>query len=243
MSNAPNPADFNADVDDVFARIAHKYDQLHDIFSFRIHRIWKTAMARKMAKLPGNAIFDAGAGTGDIPARFLRLLDESHDDRQVTIMLGDSCPQMLDVARDRLGEAVGYHICDVHNLADIPDGSFDIYTSAFLMKLCSIEGMTREAFRVLKPGGYFVTLEASQIRFPPLHWLYLRYMGICLPIIARLSGETDKSIWKYFLRGINNMPPPDTLSKIFTDSGFENITYKRLSLGIVALHVAQKPVG
>ncbi len=236
-----NPAAFDADTDDVFARIAHKYDRLHDIFSFRIHRIWKSAMARKMAELPGTMIFDAGAGTGDIPDRFFRLLTENHDDRQAAVTLGDSCPQMLDVARDRLGDKVRYEICDVHDLANIPDSSFDIYTNAFLMKLCSIEGMTGEAFRILKPGGYFVTLEASQIPFPPLRWLYLRYMGLCLPLIARLSGETDESIWKYFLRGINKMPPPDAISKIFADAGFDTISYKRMSLGIVALHVAQKP--
>lgn len=237
-----NPAEFNADTDDVFARIAHKYDRLHDIFSFRIHRLWKAGMAKTMADLSGDEIFDAGAGTGDIPARFLRLIADRELDRSPAITLGDSCQQMLDVAQDRLGEQVSYHICDVHKLTSINDGSFDIYTNAFLMKLCSIEGMAREAFRILKSGGYFVTLEASQIPFAPLQWLYLRYMGICLPLIARLSGETDRSIWKYFLRGINNMPNPDDVSDIFRRIGFEDVSFRRYSLGIVALHIARKPI-
>ena len=236
-----NPAEFDADTDDVFARIAYKYDKLHDIFSFRIHRLWKSGMAKTMAKLPGELIFDAGAGTGDIPERFLRLISERRIDRTPKITLGDSCPQMLEVAQDRLGRKVSYLNCDVHDLTSVDDGSYDIYTNAFLMKLCSIDGMATEAYRILKPGGYFVTLEASRIPFAPLHWLYLQYMGLCLPLIARLSGETDQSIWKYFLKGINNMPNPYDVSDTFRNAGFEDVSFTRFSLGIVALHVARKP--
>lgn len=239
--NISNPAKFDADTDDVFARIAHKYDRLHDIFSFRIHRMWKSRMAKIIAQQSGTKIFDAGAGTGDIPARFLRFLKDHDPKRVVEITLGDSCPQMLDVARERLGEAVAYQICDVHGLTDISDETYDLYTNAFLMKLCQLPIMADEAFRVLKPGGVFVTLEASQLPFPPLRWFYLNYMSICLPLIARLSGETDQSIWRYFLSGIKNVDPPEHVSATLAAAGFTDISYERLSLGIVAIHVATKP--
>lgn len=236
-----NPAKFDPRQDDVFARIAHKYDRLHDIFSFRIHRLWKAHMAKAMLAQGGDIILDAGAGTGDIPERFLRKLDGPKPSR---IILGDLCPEMLEVAKTRLGELppLEYLICDVHDLKHIPDASIDLYTNAFLMKLCHLPTLAQEAHRVLKPGGCFIMLEASRIPFAPLHHAYLAYMNLCLPAINLLSGETDKSIWRYFLNGIKNVDPPESVSAQLADAGFAEITWKRLSLGIVALHIAHKPI-
>ncbi len=240
MTAPKNPAGFDAGLDDVFARIAGRYDRLHDVFSFRIHRLWKAAMARRLAGMEGAVLMDAGAGTGDIAAR---CRDRDGTAARQRIILADASPEMLTIARQRLGEAAPfeYAVCDVHDLDGVADGAIDIYANAFLAKLCHLPRLAAEAHRVLRPGGHFVMLEASRIPFAPLHRAYLVYMSLCLPLIARLAGERDRSVWRYFLRGIRNVDPPDGVAEVLREAGFGDVTWQRLSLGIVALHVARKP--
>ena len=49
-----NAAAFDPKGDDVFARIAGRYDRLCDVFSLCIHRRWKSRMAHAIAAQPGD---------------------------------------------------------------------------------------------------------------------------------------------------------------------------------------------
>ena len=44
-----------------------------------------------------------------------------------------------------------------------------------------------EAFRVLRPGGTFIALEASSIRSAGMQQLYLIYMRLCMPLIGWIA--------------------------------------------------------
>jgi hypothetical protein len=48
-TSTPNAASFIPAADDVFGRIAARYDFLNDVFSFGIHRLWKRRVARVIA--------------------------------------------------------------------------------------------------------------------------------------------------------------------------------------------------
>src|ERR1700748_2278501 len=75
MQDAPadaNAAAFDSIHDDVFSRIASRYDVLCDLFSLGIHRTWKRAMARRIAAERWNTMLDVAAGTGDIALRVVR---------------------------------------------------------------------------------------------------------------------------------------------------------------------------
>ena len=75
VSTDPNAASFDAVADDVFSRIASRYDLLCDLFSLGIHRIWKRRMARRIAAARWDGMLDVAAGTGDIALRVIRHLD------------------------------------------------------------------------------------------------------------------------------------------------------------------------
>ena len=57
---------FVARADDVFGRIAGRYDVLCDVFSLGIHRLWKRRVARVIAEAPWSVLLDGASGTGDI---------------------------------------------------------------------------------------------------------------------------------------------------------------------------------
>lgn len=239
-----NAAAFDPARDNVFARIAARYDRLCDLFSVRIHRLWKSAMARAIAAHPGAVVLDAASGTGDIPLRVLRRLGSGAAAR--TLWVTDLCPEMLAIAQRKLagrGEAVKIAVADVYALEAFPAASVDLFSISFGMKICDRRRVLAEAFRVLKPGGTFFCLEAARIPLAPLHALYLAYMRWCLPVIARIATGGDASAYDYLVRGIHEFPDQRAFCLEMEGFGFRDVRYRNMTLGIVALHEGTKPDG
>jgi ubiquinone/menaquinone biosynthesis C-methylase UbiE len=96
--------------------------------------------------------------------------------------------------------------------------------------------------RVLRPGGRLIALEASNISWRLLHRVYLRYMALCMPIIGWIATGGDASAYRYLLKGIQDFPTAEALVSELSSLGFQDVSFERLSLGIVAIHMARKPV-
>ena len=67
-------------------------------------------------------------------------------------------------------------------------------------------------------------------------------MDWCLPLIARIATDGDRGAYDYLLRGIHDFPGAPQLANEIAAFGFSGVSYRYLTLGIVALHVAQKPI-
>ena len=53
-------------IDEMFDSISSRYDLLNDIFSFGLHRIWKSSLISLLNPLFGEKWIDLCCGTGDI---------------------------------------------------------------------------------------------------------------------------------------------------------------------------------
>jgi demethylmenaquinone methyltransferase/2-methoxy-6-polyprenyl-1,4-benzoquinol methylase len=238
-----NAARFEPAEDDVFARIAGRYDRLCDLFSLGAHRLWKQHMARRIAALEGDDVLDLASGTGDIPLRLVRCLGPDHGR---WIRVTDLCPQMLQMAAVKLEGARGIAaiaVADAETLADVADASADIVTIAFGMKICDRARIAAQALRVLRPGGAFLCLEAARIPLAPLHGLYLAYMRACMPLIGAVATGGDRGAYGYLLRGVHDFPDQAAFAGELVQAGFERVSYRNLTFGIVALHEGRKPEG
>lgn len=235
-----NAADFTWRGDDVFGRIAHRYDRLCDLFSLGLHRLWKRRMARVIAREPWTLLLDGATGTGDI---LLRLLPQLTDPGR-RIVASDISPRMLAMAERRLAgkrAAVELRRLDLECMPEVASASVDAYAISLGLKICDRGLALQEAWRVLKPGGRLVVLEASDIPWAPLHRLYLGYMAVCMPVLGWLATGGDASAYRYLLQGIREFPSAPALARELTAQGFEAVAFERLSLGIVAIHTARKP--
>jgi len=236
-----NAAEFHAHTDDVFGRIANRYDLLCDLFSFGTHRFWKQSVAAVIAKEPWSQFLDGATGTGDI---ILRILNQKDLQEDQTVIAADLSPQMLAIARKRIQvykHPVMFHVLDAHSMPQVPAASVDLYSISLALKICERNQVLHEAMRVLRPNGRLVILEASNIPWPWLHQIYLLYMKLCMPIIGLLATGGDTSAYRYLIKGIESFPTAEMLAQELASLGFEDISFKRLSLGIVAIHVARKP--
>lgn len=241
-SATDNAAEFAPQHDDVFGRIASRYDLLCDLFSLGIHRLWKRRVARRIADEPWDTLLDGATGTGHIVQRILAHAS-THDRR---IVASDISPKMLAIAQRRLAgqrDRVELRLLDAESMPTIADASVDAYSISLGLKICDRRRALEEAFRILKPGGRLIVLEASNIAWTPLHRAYLAYMSLCMPMLGWLATGGDASAYKYLLQGIREFPSAEALAQEIGSHGFTEVRFERLSLGIVAIHVGRKPRG
>ena len=235
-----NAAEFAWRHDDVFGRIASRYDFLCDVFSFGIHRLWKRSVARRIASEDWSTLLDGATGTGDIILRV--LAHELSDGRR--IIASDVSAKMLASAQQRLvaqGGIVQLKQLDAEAMPSIAEGSVDAYSISLGLKICDRRLVLDEAYRVLRPGGRLIVLESSNIPSMILNRMYLAYMSLCMPALGWLATGGDASAYRYLLRGIREFPTAEDLAAEIQRHGFEEVTFERQSLGIVAIHVARKP--
>ena len=241
-SSSNNAAEFAWQADDVFGRIATRYDVLCDVFSFGIHRLWKRRVAARITREDWTTLLDGATGTGDI---ILRVLPTTSVQGR-TIIASDISTNMLAIAQKRLRDfpaSVSLTQLDAENMPSIESNSVDAYSISLGLKICNRQLAIREAFRVLKPGGRLIVLEASNIRWRFLHKAYLVYMSICMPLLGWLATGGDASAYKYLLQGIREFPTAEALAQELNVAGFDEVEFERLSLGIVAIHIAELRIG
>jgi ubiquinone/menaquinone biosynthesis methyltransferase len=237
---ADNAAEFDWHHDDVFGRLASRYDVLCDVFSLGVHRLWKRRVARRIADEPWVTLLDGATGTGHIVERIL-----AHNSTQGRrVVASDISPKMLAIAERRLAaqrDRVELRPLDAESMPGIADASVDAYSISLGLKICDRRRALDEAFRVLKPGGRLIVLEASNIAWAPLHRAYMAYMSLCVPMLGWLATGGDASAYKYLLQGIREFPTAEALAQELGGHGFTDVGFERLSLGIMAIHVGRKP--
>ncbi|CQH56355.1 bifunctional demethylmenaquinone methyltransferase/2-methoxy-6-polyprenyl-1,4-benzoquinol methylase UbiE [Yersinia frederiksenii] len=222
-------------VADVFHSVAAKYDLMNDLMSFGVHRIWKRFTIDCSGVRRGQRVLDLAGGTGDLTAKFSRLVGE-----QGEVVLADINESMLRMGREKLRDKgivgnISYVQANAEALP-FPDNYFDCITISFgLRNVTEKEKALRSMFRVLKPGGRLLVLEFSKPILEPLSKAYDAYSFHILPKIGELVAQDSES-YRYLAESIRMHPDQETLKSMMVDAGFENVTYSNLTGGIVALH-------
>jgi demethylmenaquinone methyltransferase/2-methoxy-6-polyprenyl-1,4-benzoquinol methylase len=219
----------------VFDSVAARYDLMNDLMSAGIHRIWKRFTIELSGVRRGHSVLDIAGGTGDLAARFSRLVGS--DGR---VVLADINASMLRVGRDRLldrgiQENVEFVQADAQTLP-FPADTFDCVTIAFgLRNVTDKDRALADMLRVLKPGGRLLVLEFSKPRSALLERAYDVYSFGVLPVMGRLvAGDSDS--YRYLAESIRVHPDQETLKEMMENAGFIRVEYHNMTGGVVALH-------
>ena len=225
-------------VDEVFDRVAPRYDLMNDLMSGGLHRVWRDILVTAVNP-PRNAqsfsVLDAAGGTADVG---LRIVEAGGGGTRVTVC--DINQEMLGVGRGRaaqrgLEDRVGFMAGNAESLP-FADRTFDACTIAFgIRNVPRIERALAEAFRVLKTGGHFLCLEFSAVDVPGLAGLYDFYSFNVIPALGRaVVGDADA--YRYLVESIRRFPSPQAFAALLREAGFARVSHQVMTGGIVALH-------
>ena len=228
-------------VDDVFRKVATRYDVMNDLMSFGLHRLWKdilVARVRPSGQRPF-AHLDVAGGTGDIAFRVARA-----GGALTSAAVTDINADMLRVGAERAKTlAFGDRVTFIRGNAEalpFSDCRFDAYTIAFgARNLPRIETALSEAYRVLKRGGHFLCLEFSRVDMPLLDRIYDAYSFATIPVLGRVVVG-DASPYRYLVESIRRFPSPELFAEMIGAAGFARSGFMRLSGGVVAIHSGWK---
>ncbi len=219
----------------VFDSVANKYDVMNDVMSMGIHRLWKRFTIEQSGVRSGQRVLDLAGGTGDLAARFSRMVGPEGE-----VVLADINGAMLRQGRARLlDQGINGNVRYVQANAEclpFPDQHFDCITMAFgLRNVTDKQAALASMFRILKPGGRLLVLEFSKVTTPGLKPLYDFYSFQILPRMGRLIAN-DEASYRYLAESIRMHPDQESLKGMMEQAGFEDCGYFNLSGGIVALH-------
>lgn len=225
--------------EEVFGRVAARYDLMNDLMSAGMHRLWKRAMVDRIAP-NAKKLIDIASGTGDIAVRALR------QNKSLTALCGDPSLEMLaQLANRKAGldtdKRTRLHFAQF-NGTHLPcaDNSFDTYTISFgIRNVQDRAAALSEAHRVLGFGGKFLCLEFNSQVAAPIAPLYQIYNDKIIPALGKkIMGDSES--YRYLAETIKTFPTKETFATMVTDAGFSKITLTPLTAGIVVLYQAYK---
>jgi demethylmenaquinone methyltransferase/2-methoxy-6-polyprenyl-1,4-benzoquinol methylase len=226
-----------AKVNDLFARIARRYDFLNDLQSFGLHRSWKRRVVKLAAPAPDTRALDLCCGTGDISFALAQ--------RGAATTGLDFSAQMLEVAAERNRKAdAGAPVFIQGDAQQIPfpENSFDIVTVGYgLRNLTSWQRGVDEMYRVAKPGARLIVLDFGKP--PNALWraIYFAHLQLSVPLIGLLFCGNAKA-YAYILESLRHYPAQLAVAEKMRDLKLTNIRVINLLGGAMAINYGEKPV-
>ena len=226
-------ADLGKDPEDVsrmFDRVAKRYDILNDLLSLGQTKRWRKEVSKIIAPKPGERILDIAAGTGTSSAALARSGAE--------VIAVDFSRGMIETGK-RLHPDLTFVFGDALALP-FNDDEFDIATISFgLRNTHDTSKALAEALRVTRPGGRIYVVEFSHPTSRLFRTIYFKYLLRALPPIAkRFSSNPDAYI--YLAESIMAWPNQRDLAALMTGAGWQEVTWRDLTAGVVAVHIGRK---
>ena len=214
----------------MFDGVAAGYDRTNTVISFGQDRSWRRATRAALGLKPGDRCLDLAAGTGVSTRQLARAGAYAVG---VDISLGmlyaghRARPEVSLVAGDALA-------------LPFPDESFEAVTISFgLRNIVDTAGALREMARVTKPGGRLVVCEFSAPVNAAFRTVYLGYLMRALPVVARRISSNPEA-YVYLAESVRAWPAQAELAATVARSGWQQVSWRNLTGGVVALHRATR---
>lgn len=237
-----NPYEGNAhkreQVEQLFDNIAPTYDALNHTLSFGFDRAWRRRAIRSLAAYNPASVLDVATGTGDFALAIARELKLS----QVTAV--DISERMMNVGREKaaregLHDVVCFQKEDCSHLS-FSDESFDAVSVTFgVRNFENLDACLCEMHRVLNKGGHLVLLELSYPHNRLWRFLFNIYSKVVMPVVGRIISGDD-SAYTYLPETMAAFPQGEVMREILLKNGFSQASFRRLTMGICTLYIAEK---
>ena len=212
----------------MFDRVARRYDVTNTVLSAGLDASWRRATREALGARPGQTVLDVAAGTA------VSTVELAADG--VTAIACDFSQGMLGAGASRAvpkvaGDAMALPLAD-----ESVDG---VVISFGLRNVADPDAALREFRRVTRPGGTLVVCEFSSPTWRPFRTVYSEYLMQALPRIARAVSSNPEA-YVYLAESIRAWPDQASLAGRISAAGWEDVAWRNLTGGIVALHRARR---
>ncbi len=216
-------------VRNLFNAVAPNYDNLNDLFSFGLHRLWKRQLLNWVRPMPGENWLDLCCGTGDLALSLAHLVGPGG-----TVIGIDSALQPLDLAKRRAAKKTLLSLSWLKDdvlATSLPSNYFDGAVMAYgLRNLAQPAAGLKEVRRLLKKGARAGILDFNSLPNGSLkadfQKFYLRKLVV--PIAAKF-GLRDE--YAYLEQSLRVFPNGSTQKRLASEAGFELVSYRQLACG------------
>ena len=222
-------------IKDMFNDISSRYDQINKMMTLNMDKNWRKIVYNLSMQDNPRKIIDIATGTGDIALCF------ANDNVEVIGI--DNALMMLELANKKAMETpnVKFQLEDAENMS-FKDNTFDTATVGFgVRNFEDLNQGLREIKRVLKPGKKLIILETAIPSFFVFRFGYFIYTKFIVPVLGRMIAKNQQA-YQYLSTSAEHFPHGKEFQLILEKAGYENIKIKSLSLGIVNIYYASKPV-
>ncbi len=223
----------------MFDRIAHRYDLLNRLLSFRQDVAWRKLLVKLLPDRPNLHVLDLATGTGDV------LLSLCKGRKTVERAVGiDMSGKMLAIGKDKIAVQGLAHKAamargDATRLG-VDDATFDAVTIAFgIRNVIDVDAGLREMNRILKPGGRALVLEFSLPGNALFRALYLFYFRNVLPLVGGLVSG-DHAAYRYLNTTVESFPYGEAFCAMMRNAGFREVQAHALTMGIATVYQGDK---
>jgi demethylmenaquinone methyltransferase/2-methoxy-6-polyprenyl-1,4-benzoquinol methylase len=217
----PAAADKARAVEDMFDRIAPRYDALNRALTFRMDVGWRRATVDALALDAGARVLDLACGTGDL-CRVLAA--HGLDPVGADFSLG-----MLHAARTDapLVRADALRL-------PFPDASFDGITCGFALRnFTALPPFFAECARVLRPGGRVALLDVAEPAGRAARAVHGVWFRRVVPFVGGLVS--DRSAYSYLPASTSYLPPLAELLALPGAAGIVDVSHRSLGFGAAQL--------
>jgi demethylmenaquinone methyltransferase / 2-methoxy-6-polyprenyl-1,4-benzoquinol methylase len=227
-----------AQVEEMFDNIAYRYDFLNHLLSMGIDILWRKKAVKYIGTIQPKKILDVASGTGDFAFEALSL----HPEKVIGFDLSEG---MMNLGREKakklkVRNTVEFVKGDSEKMP-FADNSFDAITVGFgVRNFENLEAGLKEIFRVTRPGGKVVILEASMPQNAIIRSVFSLYFGKIVPLIGKLFSK-DARAYSYLPESVLAFPHGLELVRILENIGFRKVKWEALTFGSCAFYGMEKP--
>lgn len=225
-------------VEQMFNRIAKKYDFLNHFLSFGIDKIWRRKLVKEIKKHNPESVLDIATGTGDM----LLLMQKKGIKKTDGV---DPSEGMLNIAKEKVNKKfpnrdINLKISFAEKM-DIDNSYYDAAVIVFgIRNFENIDKALSEIKRILKNKGHIYVLEFSLPKNRLIKHLYLFYLKYFIPVWGKLISR-EKTAYSYLAETIQEFSKNINIAERLNENGFNTEKIIPLSSGVARIWIANKP--
>jgi demethylmenaquinone methyltransferase/2-methoxy-6-polyprenyl-1,4-benzoquinol methylase len=208
-------------VEEMFDRIAPRYDLLNRMLTFRMDVGWRRTAVAALGLRRGASVVDLACGTGDLCRT---LQDAGHQPIGVDFSAGMLRSARTDAPLVR---------ADATRLP-FADGSIDGVTCGFALRnFVDLATVFAECARVLRPQGRIALLDVGEPTSAPARAVHGIWFRRVVPFVGGLLS--DRRAYSYLPASTAYLPSQLELLALIGRAGFDNLVHRALGAGAAQL--------